>query len=59
LIAERVADLAQHFQGVGHGHGDFDNVHAAFGQGAGDLDKLFAIGERTTATMPHSRTRCS
>jgi len=23
LIAERVADLAQHFQGVGHGHGDF------------------------------------
>ena len=42
-VAEGAADLAQHVERVGHGHGDFDDVDSAVGQRPGDLDELLAV----------------
>ena len=56
-VAERGAHLLDDVEGVGHGHGDLGDGDAAVGESARTTStSCWLSGERTTATMPQSRT---
>src|SRR5262249_37187328 len=43
-VAQDLPDLAEHVQGVRHGHGDFHHTDAPFDQGAHHFGQLAAVG---------------